>query len=188
MSGEFNGFVLLGVLWFLLNLMTSGRRKSSRESRPSPPNRPGPKPVPAGRDSTQQEGFRLEQVLRELRRSLEEAAQPAGSIPIPLSRGPDPERGGSLEVDPEVRSLEDDFQREERRRVDQDDEAADIEVRRIQAAANRNAPRTQTARPSPLQRPIQQPADRTAARTYTAQQLRDAVVWREILGPPVSER
>jgi hypothetical protein len=33
-----------------------------------------------------------------------------------------------------------------------------------------------------------EPADHTAARTYTPQQLRDAVVWREILGPPVGLR
>ena len=33
-----------------------------------------------------------------------------------------------------------------------------------------------------------EPADQTAPRGYTAKELRDAVVWREILGPPVSER
>ena len=32
------------------------------------------------------------------------------------------------------------------------------------------------------------PADKTATRGYTLQQLRKAVVWREILGPPVSMR
>ena len=39
--------------------------------------------------------------------------------------------------------------------------------------------------------PPQEPnpaADKTATRGYTARQLRDAVVWREILGPPVSLR
>ncbi len=34
----------------------------------------------------------------------------------------------------------------------------------------------------------QEPADKTATKGYTARQLRDAVVWREILGPPVSLR
>jgi hypothetical protein len=34
----------------------------------------------------------------------------------------------------------------------------------------------------------QEPADQTAARAYTLKQLREAVVWREILGPPVSLR
>ncbi|MBA3344021.1 MAG: hypothetical protein H0T44_01770, partial [Gemmatimonadales bacterium] len=34
----------------------------------------------------------------------------------------------------------------------------------------------------------QEPADHTAVRRYSAQQMRDAFVWREILGPPVSER
>ena len=32
----------------------------------------------------------------------------------------------------------------------------------------------------------QEPADHTATRGYTPEELRRAVVWREILGPPVS--
>jgi hypothetical protein len=186
MSGEFNGFVLLGVLWFLLSLMTRGRSKlrgSTQSQRPAPPLRG---PTPSGPDATQQEGFRLESVLRELQRSLEEAARPArlpnGPVALPG------ELDGSLEMEPEARSLEGQVEREGRRRVDLDDDAADVETRRIQAAAKRDAPRTRQAQPTAIQTVQQQPAEHTAGRTYTAQQLRDAVVWREILGPPVSMR
>ena len=34
----------------------------------------------------------------------------------------------------------------------------------------------------------QQPADNTRTRIYTAQQLRDAILWRDILEPPVNLR
>jgi hypothetical protein len=71
--------------------------------------------------------------------------------------------------------------------VDLDDEAAGIEARRIQAAADRNAGRKPEAKqPAALVR--QEPADHTSAPRYSARQLRDAVVWREILDPPLGLR
>ena len=53
-----------------------------------------------------------------------------------------------------------------------------------------NAPPDRTRPPAELPaaedgiRP--QPADNTRTRTYTAQKLRDAIAWREILNSPVS--
>jgi hypothetical protein len=72
--------------------------------------------------------------------------------------------------------------------VDQDEGAAEIELRRIQAAAARDHARTRADHVAFDQRIRQEPAEHTATRSYTAQQLRDAVIWREILGRPVSER
>jgi hypothetical protein len=71
--------------------------------------------------------------------------------------------------------------------VDRDDEAADIEAQRIQAAADRDSA---PAKPHVTidQRVSQQPADHTATGAYSVQQLRDAMIWREILSPPVSLR
>jgi hypothetical protein len=72
--------------------------------------------------------------------------------------------------------------------VDQDEDAEQVIARRAAATAARGAGRSQAGRPrvdSPVR---QQPADRTATRPLTPQQLRNAVIWREILGPPVSER
>ena len=42
--------------------------------------------------------------------------------------------------------------------------------------------------PAPENGIRQQPADNTRTRTYTAQQLRDAIPWRDLLNPPVSPR
>lgn len=183
---EFNGLILLAALWFLLSLISKAQRKPQQGQRPRPREPMRPRPLPTTADATQQEGNRLEQVLRELQRSLEQGSLPDWSEePAPVQHPAEPE---SLEVEPEVTSLEGEVRREVRRRVDQDDDAADIEIRRIQAAAARDTASGSRARAAEDERIRQQPADHTAARTYTPQQLRDAVVWREILGPPVGLR
>jgi hypothetical protein len=187
---EFNGFVLLAVLWFLFNLLTSGRRKPQA---PPPSRVPQPQPPELGtvrysRDATQQEGSRLEQVLRDLQRTLEESTQPAYPTTLQLPPAEEIEERESLEIEPEIVSLEHEVKREARVRVDRDDEAGEFEARRIQAAAARDQARTRADHSAFDERIRQEPADHTAARTYTAKQLRDAMVWREVLGPPVSLR
>jgi hypothetical protein len=119
-------------------------------------------------------------MLGGLRRALEEAAHASSTADEPVARRRQA-RSQSPELS-EVQSLE-----REREPVDLDDEAAGIEARRIQAAADRNAGRKPEAqRPGALVR--QEPADHTSAPRYTPRQLRDAVVWREILDPPLGLR
>jgi hypothetical protein len=184
---EFNGLILLAALWFLLSLISKAQRKPQQGQRPRPHEPMRPRPLPTNPDATQVEGSRLELVLRELQRSLEQGSLPDWAEE-PVAPEQHPAEAESLEVEPEVTSLEGEVRREARRRVDQDDEAADIEVRRIQAAAARDTGTARRARTAVDERIRQEPADHTAARTYTPQQLRDAVVWREILGPPVGLR
>jgi hypothetical protein len=183
---EFNWVLVLAVIWFVVNLLSGARRKT--QTRPQVSR---PQPQPPGRaplsDATQREGSRLELVLREFERALEQAGQPSPTG-MSFPEAEEVEERQSLEVEPEVRSLEEDVHREVRRRVDQDDEAEQIELRRIQAAAARDATRTRADHAEFDKRILQEPAEHTATRGYTAQQLRDAVVWREILGPPVSMR
>ncbi len=180
MTGDINGFLVIGALWFVLTLITKAKG-SIRSRQPGPPSYPRPTPLPSRQDPTQQEGIRLQRVLGDLRRALEEAAQagaPSGET-MPRPR----QAGESLELS-EVQSLEGEGEREP---VDLDDEAAGIEARRIQAAADRNAGRKPEAKqPAPLVR--QEPADHTSAPRYSARQLREAVVWREILDPPLALR
>jgi hypothetical protein len=192
---EFNGLMLLAAIWFLLSLIGKAtQRKPPPGQRPKPREPMRPRPLPGAPDATQMKGSRLELVLRELQRSLEEAA----AVPAPTQLPPEVqyEDSRSLEQEPEIVSLEEGADRrseegahrEARRRVDQDDDAAEIETRRIQAAAARysaGAPGRRIVQETGIK---QEPADHTATRGYTAKQLRDAVVWREILGPPVSER
>jgi hypothetical protein len=187
---EFNGFILLAVLWFLVNLFTSSRRKQVPPSRPPTQRPPEPRTIRVGMDPSQQEGSRLERMLRDLQQTLEDAAETQGesSPGFPLPPREDVEETASLEVEPEVVSLENEVRREARVRVDRDDEAGEFEARRIQAAAARDHTRTKADHLAFDQRIRQEPAEHTATRAYSTQQLRDAVVWREILGPPVSLR
>jgi hypothetical protein len=185
---DFNAVLLLAAVWFVVSLLSRGSRKTK-----APPGQVSrdplrPKSLPSTPDATQREGLRLELVLRDFQRALEQAqsAGRSGGIVIPEE---EIEERASLETEPEVRSLEGDVRRAQRKRVDQDDEAEQIEARRIAAAAARDATRTRADRTTFDERIRQEPADHTATTSrYTAQQLRDAMVWREILGPPVSDR
>ena len=179
--------LILGALWVLMNLLT-GRKKP-------PPDRPLPREslppdAPSLPDATQREGSRLEMVLRQFERALEEAeAGPLGrQARLPLPDDEDVEERQSLESEPEIVSLEEEVRRPTRREYTQDADAEQLVQQRISAAASRDTARTKAEHQEFDQRIRQEPADKTATTGYTAKQLRDAIVWREILGPPVSER
>jgi hypothetical protein len=193
---DFGGLVVLGVVWLLFNLL--GRARSESQPRPRTGAQvPQPHPPTAGdpskRDATQREGSRLEQLLRELERNLEQAAGGQGRTTVrlptpPLPDDEDVEERGSLEVPERVVSLEKEVKRPARVRYDQDSGAEDLVRRRIAAAETRSGALSKADHKAFDVRIRQEPADHTAVRHYTRAQLRDAIVWREILGPPVSER
>jgi hypothetical protein len=195
---DFGGLVALGVVWLLFSLL--GRKRGESQPRPRPgPQVPQPRPgfPTAGnqslRDATQREGSRLERLLRELERNLEQAAggqeRTPARLPVPpLPDDEDVEERGSLEVPERVVSLEAQVKRPQRAEYDQDSGAEDLVRRRIAAAEARSGPLRKTDHKAFDARIRQEPADHTAVRRYTPAQLRDAIVWREILGPPVSER
>jgi hypothetical protein len=182
---EFSLFFVALAVWFLVSAVS----RMGRGSRPTSgtPRQMHQRSVQLrlGSDLAGQPGSGLEIMLRELQRALETGAsrpstrQPAVSGTL---------EGGSLEVEPEARSLEDEVTRADRRAIDLDDEAEQIVARRLKAAAAR-----EQAHPAETNQVVSseirpEPADHTATHGYTRRQLRDAVVWREILGPPVSER
>ena len=201
---DFGGLLVLGIVWLIFNLLSQARGGS----RPKPtglPQRQGPRPDgPAGAgtppDATQREGSRLEQFLRELERNLEQAGgtrpAPSSRAPVPAPRPPAPSLPGaeeveereSLEEPARVVSLETDVPRRGRPVYDQDTGAEELVRRRIEAARTRDRAHTRADHQAFDARIRQEPADHTAVRRYTQAQLRDAIVWREILGPPVSER
>jgi hypothetical protein len=143
-------------------------------------------------------------MLRELERSLEEVAdkQSEGGSRLPTSQRPGPDRlplppageeedveeRDSLEEPEQVVSLETDVSPRERAEYDQDSEAEAIVQRRIEAARARDRALDKSDHRAFDAKVRQEVADHTAVRRYTPAQLRDAVVWREILGPPVAER
>ena len=180
--------LVLGVLWVLMNLLT-GKKKAPP---PGPPRGDPLQPTsPSVPDATQREGSRLEMVLRQFERALEEAETgPLGRqarLPPP-GDDEDVEERQSLESEPEVVSLEQEVRRPGRREYTQDADAEQLVQKRITAAASRDNTRTKADHLEFDQRVRQEAAEHTAAPAYTAKQLRDAIVWREILGPPVSER
>jgi hypothetical protein len=197
---DFGGLLVLGIIWLLFNLISQGKGRTRTAPRPTPQPRPSGAP-----DPTQQEGSRLERLLRELERNLEEVAgsQSGSGSPLPAPRRPtaarlpesdspaaeeDVEERESLEEPEQVVSLETDVLRPARVEYDQDTEAEGIVQRRIEAARARDRALGKADHKAFDARIRQEAADHTAVRRYTPAQLRDAVVWREILGPPVSER
>lgn len=167
----------------------SGTRPALPGARQLPGARPKPLSPVTGADATQREGSQLEALLRELGRTLEQGSGPVGRTPDRrLPPAEEVEERESLEVAPEVQSLESDPRRTARVEVDQDDEAEQIVARRMAAAEAQGRPLTKADHRAFDERIRQEAADKTATKGYTARQLRDAVVWREILGPPVSLR
>jgi hypothetical protein len=193
---DFGGLVVLGVVWLLFNLL--GRARGESQPRPRtgaqvPQPHPPTARDPSQRDASQREGSRLEQLLRELERNLEQAAGGQGRTTVrlpapPLPDDEDVEERGSLEVPERVVSLETEVKRPTRVMYDQDSGAEDLVRRRIAAAEARSGALTRAGHKTFDRQIRQEPADHTAVRRYTTAELRHAIVWREILGPPVSER
>jgi hypothetical protein len=183
---DLTGIIALGVFWFLINLLGKARGRED-------PPRPMPPPLPGGGgDPTQREGSQLEKLFRELERRLEEASPRRGPLGRPATVALPPaeevEERGSLEVVPEVVSLEGLVNRPERVRVDRDEEIERVEAARIAAAEARSGALTAKDHRAFDARLKPQPADATAVRPPSPERLREAIVWREILGPPVSLR
>jgi hypothetical protein len=184
---DFDAVLVLGALWFLFNLVTNLKRKSQPPAQPQARDPVGPPPS-SSVDATQREGSRLEQVLREFERALDQTGPTGRRASFPLPDAEEVEERESLETEPEVVSLERDVRRVPRREFTQDEDAEQLVARRITAASARDAARTKADHVQFDSRIRQEPADHTATRGYTAQELRRAVVWQEILGPPVSLR
>jgi hypothetical protein len=132
---DFDALWVLAAIWFVFNLLSGARRKPQRPAPPKQPSRPREQSVLVRVDPTQQEGGRLERMLRELQQSLEEAAQERQPESASFPSAEEVEERTSLEEVPEIRSLEEEVQRTPRTLVDRDDEAASFETLRIAAAA-----------------------------------------------------
>jgi len=182
---DFGGILFLALIWAFFKLVSRSREDSS-----TPPARRPSLPTAGGGDPTQREGSALELLLGELQRAASQRS--AGRVGRPAARGLPPaeevEEREVLEVSSEVESLEREPRRAQRAAVDQDDEAEQVIARRAASASARSGGLTSADHRKFDQRIRQEPADHTATRRLTSRQLRDAIVWREILGPPVSER
>jgi len=227
-AAGFEGLIVLAIIYFVLNLLQKAGEKA-RRSKPAGP----PPPEPEEPTPTQEEGFSLEGVLREIERlKVEQGQEPALPAPRPEStsppqrerplpvprRAPPPirrgeayvargplgreatrelppaeevevrstwEGSGSLEVDESLDVLDDTRLRPPPVPVDRDDEAERVVEARLRAAERRDRTHTEAdhrsfhdriTEPAAPAAPVQ--AGKGSAR------LRQAIIWREILGPP----
>lgn len=165
-------------------------RRPPRPPRPQP-RRPEQPASPRRAGNTQAEATKLEELLRVLG---EAAGVPTteGTIgrpaPVPLPDAEEMEERESLEVEGQVVSLETEVRRPTRREVDYDDEAEAIIQGRLRSAQ---------ARDGTLSRADHQAFDKKIRRVEPDNirvakpkipSLRQAIIWREILGPPLALR
>jgi hypothetical protein len=161
------------------------RLERARQARPASPARPAPP-----RPSTQTEGARLEDLLRVL---TEAAGVPVPEGPtgrrssVPLESAEEVEERESLEREEQVISLETDDRRPLRKEVDFDDDAEALVQRRIAAAQARDRSLNREDHRKFDSR-IRAVPDHTRVARPKPPTLRQAIVWREILGPPVGLR
>ena len=169
LRADFGWVILVAFVFWVLQVLRAGATGKGG-------GRPGPTPPPPSKPGgTQREGVELEQLLRHLERRLGEAGEraaqkrttvtvrrpaPAQHVPVVVRREPVP--APVAERAAEEASLE----------VDVGDATG--------ASLERHRPLAPAVTPpyQPLRRPAGDPA------TVTDRRLRDAVLWREILGPP----
>jgi hypothetical protein len=191
------GVIIFAVVYAIVAILGKVKEASRKGGTVSPPPQPRPQrprlePVssrPPG--DTRAEATRLEDLLR----ALGEAAgvPPTGGTMgrparIPLPGAEEVEERESLEREEEVLNLETEIRRPSRREVDHDEEAEAIVQRRIRAAAERDRELNRASHKAFDSRIRQEVPDHTRVAKRKRPSLRDAMVWREILGPPVSLR
>lgn len=208
-----SGFIVLAIIYVVLSifgkLKGAGKQPAPPERRPAPRQRPAqqrkveyPSPVETRRRpstsapapakaSTQSEAIKLEEVLRGLGQlaGLPDEEGPFGRrSPTRLPEAEEAEETESLEVDREPVSLEAPEPSRARVEVDQDEGAEALVQRRIQEAMARNRP-LNAADHKEFDQRLRGPAKPVPAKTRVAnRRLRDFIIWREVLGPPLALR
>ena len=171
LRADFGWVILVAFVFWVLQMVRAGATGKSGRAGPHPGSPPG---NPGG---TQREGVELEQLLRHLERRLGEAGEQVGqgrpkvtvrrpvpTQPVPVTGRREPPGRLSIETAP--------------------DEGASLETEAsltTEGSLVRVRPRMQFSLPAPNETPV---GRATAATAVTTRQLRDAVLWQEILGPP----
>ncbi len=237
------GLIVLGVIYFILNLLQKAGQKAARSRPDAPP------PDPSGGESaTQQEALSLESILKEIERvkaqhqpdATRSLPTPQAPRPLPQTRAKSPaprmapaarerpapvarqrevprrgsvdqsDRGplgrhsrtglsgaeevevrtswdeqGSLEVEESLEILDETRLRPPRVEYDADEGAEEVVRRRIVAAESRNRALNAADHEAFDQRRMKGETKAAAqVARFPAQRLRDAFIWREVLGPP----
>ncbi len=203
MEGLFGILLLYGVLALIGAVQRAGKAKGKGRRTPQRSSRE-PEPLelpelPEPRGGTRSEGFDLDRWLRQLEGEV--PAHAGGTGPRgrradrALPEAEEVEDRETLETEPQVVPHEY-VERPERVVVDYDDAAQRTVARRVAAAEKRDHALTLAdhrrfdARVRPVEvAPVKRQENRTAVRkSLSGASLRQAVILREVLGPPVSER
>lgn len=182
--------ILLIIIWLVASAVGAADKRRKRQApRPLPPNRPSARPSAPATEKPRSviDRFRAELEKLQEQAAAAERARVSSRPPLPeIELEPDEwEERDTLEIEPEVRSLEVPVPARLRVLVDQDDLAEAIVRRRIQEAEARNQALT-PADHRAFDQAIRTPRRRVAAAGTGRRRvpLRDAIVWREVLGPP----
>lgn len=204
-AASFEGLIALAVFYWIISMVSKAGKKGTGVAPPVPPRDAGTT------TATQEEGFSLEAVLREIER-VKRDAETRSAPPVPKQVPPPKQSAwakakaarkaapplrsdrlkdvqderGPLGRQSSVRlpSAESDEASRFPEAVDLDQEAEEVVQRRLREVEARNRPLTDEDHQrfdTEIRRAGQEQAGRSR---FTAQQLRDAFVWREILGPP----
>ncbi len=189
----FSGLIFLGIVYAVLALISKAQKgRSSQTARKTSRGKtwyPDPPPDQVRTTGTQAEGARLQELLKAMEGVKERAARgPSGrEAAYRLPGAEEVEERESLEIQraPYVRP---DRPAPAGNVVDYDDEANALVQRRIREAEERNRPRTRADHTAFDARIRQKQAVAVTGVPDHIQQLRDAIIWKEILGKPVSLR
>lgn len=127
-----------------------------------------------------------EELWREMLGQMQQAEQARRSGKIRVEEVEGWEETQSLEVEEQVRSLEGPVERKARVRVDYDEQAESVAQRRVATAAARDGAIT-PADHKTFDEQIRTPGAPVVLQRGR-EEIRRAMIWREILGPPVSMR
>ena len=186
------GVIIFAVVYAIVSIKAKAKQaaqkqqQSQREQQQQRAPVPGPRPV----GDTQAEALKLQDLLRVL---TETAGVPTPEGPLgrrsstALPSAEEVEERDSLEIEEEVRNLETEQRRPVRNEVDFDDEAEAIVQRRIRAAAERDRALSKVDHQA-FDSKVRAVPDATRVARPGLDAIRKAIVWREILGPPVSLR
>ncbi|HEU4827585.1 MAG TPA: hypothetical protein VFT04_00175, partial [Gemmatimonadales bacterium] len=175
------------IAWVVFSVVRSAAKAAGElEKKQRPPVGPLPKSLPG-----------MNPDFLEMLRQLERASRGAGGAPephpVPASgprRLPAPAPAEEPEFVEDVKSLEVVVRRAEREEVSLDSASELAARRRRETAARRERPRTE-ADHAAFDARIRAEPDATAVeapKLEGAQRLRHALIWNELLGPPVSLR
>ncbi|MDZ4673095.1 MAG: hypothetical protein SGI84_01495 [Gemmatimonadota bacterium] len=201
--GDIGPFALLAIVWWFFSLISEARKKQQGKGRPPVGKARLPRPeLPTQRprlaDPSQREGSKLEQILREMEWALDPSVRE--QRPTPQSSGgwdagEEVEEVESLDsYVPEVATTEDfsNFERPEREVIVLGGDQEELQRGRMKYAEVRSKALTRADHArfdaeirKPQQVAVVRPDEPPSVRM---QRMRQAIIWREVLGQPVALR